>query len=717
MAYLQEFRGAIATRNLPKIMQLWEEYCQGDAPLFEEICEILKLIKISDFSIHIGPFVDALIPLIQTLPTEEEKFGALMHVFDIQTSNSLELSNIATSVLKKKWGDTPLFNEKLRLIGLRGGTSCQGALSNFLLLNHFEKGNFVIHTAGWGVGQITDVSFLREQVAIEFEHIRTGKKEISFKNGFKTLIPIPKTHFLAQRFDDPDQLEKRARETPQEVIKQLLTDLGPKTAAEIKEELADLVIPEKEYSKWWQAARPKLKKEPNIESPENQKEPFRLCHGHASWEERIEKALLGKNTISAILSSCYSLIRDFPQVLKIEEAKARIIEKITVLQEREKLDEAQSLELLLFLENPLGVQVEENELKKKIVKLRNIADILNRIEIVSLKKRLLAAIAQFHENWQSIFIDLLVTVDPAPLKDLILKELSTPDMQDKLKKRIRELIESPKKYPAALLWYFQKILANDAPFFSSGKDKFAFFEALMTLFGSLGYKEEERDLAKKIYHLLTKDRFLVVRNFLKESSVEYAKEFLLLAAKAHTFSDHDKKIVRSLVEVVHPQLAKGKKESVWAQSIWTSQEGYNRVHERIKLIGTRELVDVAREIEQARSHGDLRENAEYKAAQERRSRLQHEMKMLSDQMNKARIIMPDDISTTVAGIGAICEILTPKGEKKSYTILGPWDADPDKNILSFQSKFAQAMEGKKVGEKFPCNGEDFKILSIKSFLE
>ena len=50
------------------------------------------------------------------------------------------------------------------------------------------------------------------------------------------------------------------------------------------------------------------------------------------------------------------------------------------------------------------------------------------------------------------------------------------------------------------------------------------------------------------------------------------------------------------------------------------------------------------------------------------------------------------------GIGSIVEIADGRGKQTRYTILGPWDADPDKNILSFNSKFAQAMIGGKKGK-------------------
>ena len=151
-------------------------------------------------------------------------------------------------------------------------------------------------------------------------------------------------------------------------------------------------------------------------------------------------------------------------------------------------------------------------------------------------------------------------------------------------------------------------------------------------------------------------------------------------------------------------------------TLWTTEKGYTTMKEKLSQIGTVEMVDNAREIEAARALGDLRENAEYKFALERRARLQGELKMLSEQMNRARILTKQDISSDEAGVGSIVEVKDKDGKKIKYTILGMWDADPEKNILSSQSKLALAMMGKRIGDSFEFKDEEFEVTDIKSFL-
>jgi transcription elongation GreA/GreB family factor len=280
----------------------------------------------------------------------------------------------------------------------------------------------------------------------------------------------------------------------------------------------------------------------------------------------------------------------------------------------------------------------------------------------------------------------------------------------------------PLSFPEVFIWYFQKIIDKKSKLpFSDSSGKNRFFEGLLIILDFLEKKPQHRDLAKKVIALLTNDRYKIVRDIMSHSSLEEVKEYLLLATKCNTLTDHDIKILHSLGEVVHPTLSRLRKDKdrVVADEnvVWTTQEGYQKTQLRMQQIATVETVSNAKEIEVARSHGDLRENAEFKAALERRDRLQSELKFLSDQINQARIITPDDVKADEVGIGSVVHCRDSKGEHLRFTLLGPWDADAENHILSFQSKLAQAMNGKTIGEKFEFQGEKFTITDIDNYFD
>ncbi|MCE5315787.1 MAG: GreA/GreB family elongation factor [Parachlamydia sp.] len=719
MSYLQEFRAQINNRDFAKFWQLWEEYCTSDTVDTEEFAQILQGVKGSDLAKRFGQYVETALPLWETIKDKEASYEILKLLFDLQTSNSPALADLALKSLKEKYPNDPKFSDRLRLVGLRARDNFQGALANYDLLAHMEKGKFVYHTGGWGVGQIVDLSPVLEQLTVEFEHL-PGKKYFTFANSFKNLLPLADDHILAKRFANPDQLEKEAKENPVFVIKSLLKNLGPKTAAEIKEELCDLVIPEKDWTKWWQGARSKLKKDTMVETPKTLREPFALRHAEVTHEERLHKAIGKHSSIDELIQTAYSFVRDNPGMLKKPETRDSIQSKLTAALESQEISKAQDLQIYIFLESQFDTHADKT-VKQLIQELSHFEEVIDAIEIIAFKKRVLTLIREHRKDWPEIFLDLLFSNQQSTLRDYIIKELNQGPSQKQLLPKLRHLAHHPMEAPEFLVWYFQKVIDKDSvglPF-SDKEGQGLFFEAILILFAVLDSKPEWRILSKKIYTLLSSKRYAVVRSVIEGTSLEFINEFLLLIAKCHSFTDHDIKILRSLAAVVHPSLnAKMKKEAstIDSHTVWTTEEGYNRTKQRLHHLTTVETVENAREIEAARSLGDLRENSEYKFALEKRSRIQSEIRHLSEQINRARIITRDDISEDEVSVGSIVEVVDSKGNPSTYTILGIWDADADKGILSTQSRLAQSMTGTKVGETFKFRDEDYTIVGLKRFV-
>jgi len=102
---------------------------------------------------------------------------------------------------------------------------------------------------------------------------------------------------------------------------------------------------------------------------------------------------------------------------------------------------------------------------------------------------------------------------------------------------------------------------------------------------------------------------------------------------------------------------------------------------------------------------------------ERRDRLQSELKLLSDMLGKMRILTAEDVDASKAGVGTVVRFKKAGSDPITYTLLGPMDSDAEKNILSFQSKLAQSMTGKRVGDKVVIHGGDWIIASITSYYD
>ncbi len=715
MEYFKQFQNHILNNDLPSFIALWQEYCLSDEIDAAELKLTLQEVKKSPLAPSFGRYVADILPLWQSLPKNELRHDCIKLIFDLQTSNDPTLAEFAYSYLEERYKNDPSFQQKIKLVGLRERKSFPSAIANFELLAHMKVRNFFLHTGGWGIGEVIDVSMLREQITLEFDNV-SGNKEISFANAFKTLLPVANDHFLARRFGDAEAFEAFARANPLETIRMLLKDLGPKTALEIKDELCDVVIPEDDWAKWWQLTRTKLKKDTFIEAPENQKECFKLRTTEVPHEEKILKALAEKPETPVLIELIYSFLRDFPQATKNEPFKEALKSNLTEVLAKKEVTDTEELGILFILQD-LGHE-KAKELAELIAKYPNPERMVSQINVLAHKKRFLIELKKVRSEWQGVFSEILLTIDQNPLRDYILEELMNSKQESLLQSKLTTLIQNPMLSPNAFLWYFQKILSPDQNYpFANQQGHNSFFESFFVLLHKLETSHSHKDLIKKMHSFLTSGRYANVRRIFEHSDIETIKEILLLSSKCMTLSDHDLKILHSLAEVVHPSLSELRKEPLDEEhTVWTTADGYRKIKERIEQIATVEILTNAKEIEVARSHGDLRENSEYKFAQEKRARLQSELKFLSDQYKQMRVLTKDDIQTDSINVGTVVELGNSSGERATYTLLGPWDTDPEKNVLSSQSKLAKDLIGLCIGNTCKLQDQEWKVLSIKSFL-
>ena len=130
-----------------------------------------------------------------------------------------------------------------------------------------------------------------------------------------------------------------------------------------------------------------------------------------------------------------------------------------------------------------------------------------------------------------------------------------------------------------------------------------------------------------------------------------------------------------------------------------TKEGYDRL--QIKLEGMKgpERRAVADAIEEARSHGDLRENADYDAAKEKQGMLEANIRLLEDKLARAQIIDVAEQSGEQVLFGATVTLIdVDRDEERRYQIVGEAEAAPEEGRLSVASPVARALLGKECGD-------------------
>jgi transcription elongation factor GreA len=129
-------------------------------------------------------------------------------------------------------------------------------------------------------------------------------------------------------------------------------------------------------------------------------------------------------------------------------------------------------------------------------------------------------------------------------------------------------------------------------------------------------------------------------------------------------------------------------------------EGLERMKARLKQIKEVDRPQNVRDIEEARAHGDLRENAEYHAAKERQGFLEGEMRGLEDKIARAQVIDASKLSGEKIMFGATVKLLNlDTDDEVTYKIVGEDEADTRTGSISYKAPIAKALMGRTVGDE------------------
>jgi len=147
-------------------------------------------------------------------------------------------------------------------------------------------------------------------------------------------------------------------------------------------------------------------------------------------------------------------------------------------------------------------------------------------------------------------------------------------------------------------------------------------------------------------------------------------------------------------------------------------EGYEKLKKELEKLKTVDRKEVVAAIEEARSHGDLSENAEYDAAKERQGMIEARIAELEGKMGRFQVIDTNTLSgdKIVFGATVVIENIDTE-EQKTYKIVGPDEANISNGTVSIMSPLARALVNKKVGDEAlvvaPGGEIEYEILEVK----
>jgi transcription elongation factor GreA len=226
--------------------------------------------------------------------------------------------------------------------------------------------------------------------------------------------------------------------------------------------------------------------------------------------------------------------------------------------------------------------------------------------------------------------------------------------------------------------------------------------------------------ASKLQRALVDDRELLGEIF-KKVDVGLARDAMRRLQLTPLFDELTKRSLLARMVKVYPELesmiagAEPQEKAAPLIVSWSSLEKRRAEHEELVKV---KIPENTKEIAIARSYGDLSENFEFKAAKQMQSVLMRRKAELEQMLHDARGTSFENSDTSRVSIGTIVRLCKDgTNEEETYTILGAWDGDPDRHIISYQTAIGQALLGHEIGESVSLNSEhgvvQFTIISIQ----
>ena len=154
------------------------------------------------------------------------------------------------------------------------------------------------------------------------------------------------------------------------------------------------------------------------------------------------------------------------------------------------------------------------------------------------------------------------------------------------------------------------------------------------------------------------------------------------------------------------------------EKIPMTKKGYQKLSEELKKLKFEDRPAIIAAIEEARGHGDLSENAEYHSAREQQSFIEGRIQDLEGALSHAQVVDTAELSGDKILFGATVDISDCDTEAKStYQIVGQYEANLEKGLISFVSPLAKALIGKQLGDivevKTPKGDKAYEVLAVR----
>ncbi len=550
---------------------------------------------------------------------------------------------------------------------------------------------------GWGLGRIRQVDPVFGRMIIDFPNKPGHSMDLGF--AAEQLKPIPRDHILARKAEDLAGLRTLAALKHLEVIKLVLQSYGGRaTLQQIQEALVPDVVTD-DWRKWWETARQELKKDGHFLIPLKKTDPIVYQPEETSLRQRLLQDFHAAKGLKARLVAAAELLKNLGE---LDDPRAAAAEALALLHaeiaSHQRTQPALALEAIFTcddLRTAAGLEPAPDEVTARAVweQVEHPGRVLEQITVPRQKRALQSFREARPADWHTALLETLNQVN-ARLCAESARILIEAGHLDHLKDHLARLISQHAACSELLLW-----LAKER-----STDQFADLlgpEVFRAMLSAIERDQFQDRKTRRLQDYILSDQNLLIE-LIETADIEVIKDLTRALQLSPSFDDMDKRSLLARIVKHFPAVQSliAGEQSRQEQPLVVSWESLERRRQEYRELVEKKIPANSRDIALARSYGDLRENHEYKAAKEHHRLLMERKTELERQLARARGTDFSDARADAVGIGTRVQITElGRDHTEVFTILGAWDLDPDRHIVSYLSPLAQALMGKKPGEE------------------
>ncbi|GHV42530.1 transcription elongation factor GreA [Spirochaetia bacterium] len=695
------------------VREIWEKlivYCPDDIDFFlhvqkkiaKNISEDKAVLLLQDVydSCKTRDDIDTSLALLKIILQYDER--------DAQARKEI------TECFRKKYAGHSQLEEYIRISSLaQGPRNVHESIIDFEKHIAFDKGNFVYHRT-WGVGRIAGVQ--GDEIVIDFAKKRAHA--MGLKMAVNALQTLSKNHIWVLKATwKKEKLHDKIKTDFAWALQTVIRSFGNSCDIKrIKAELVPSVLSAGEWTTWSAKAREILKSETGFGVSPDNVDVFTVRDRPISIEEKLYNEFKAQRNFfdRALTIRSYVAQKDveldsefFTEMFAYFTAYLRSYSQIT-----EQVVASYLLVKDLAGQYPhLGTGLQLNFLEI-FEGIDDVPALFFNLKDNKLKEEFLKHVKLFIPDWADIYIKLF----PYALANSIIVNLKDEAYDDKLVAMTQNCFENFRDNKEAVVWLYKN---------SSGEEWYKkanvpIDKQLITLIHVLdiSYREienhrdttENRKVNKQVYNILFKEG--VLNDFIEKADGDTIIRLYTFIQDVKDLDPADKLKLRSGILDKHPDFkffGDDTEKTVTSRGLMVTAAMYEEKQKQLTHLMEVEVPANSKEIGFALSLGDLRENAEYKAAKEKQDILNTTAAKLKDEIERAQLFNPSEVNTNRVSFGTRVVLKNnTNGKQEEYTILGPWESDPDHNVISYLSPFGQAIQNRTVGEQF-----DFSINNEK----